>query len=287
MKRLSLAAMLIGLLAGACATGATPLGPAPSGQSSSPSESSSPAPSPSSSDRTTTPIPTVSRTMTYQVWFVRDKKLFATKRTEAFSPAIGRASLQAMLAGPSSAERTAGIGTAVPSGTELLGLDIHDGIAFANFSTEFRGSGNIAPILVGQVVWTIGQFSTVKQVVVQVNGAEIYETPQTKDEYEQFLPAIVVYAPTIGASVGSPVTISGTANVFEATVSLRILDQNGNEIARGFTQATCGTGCRGDYSTTLSYNVSREQPGTIEVFESSAKDGSPINVQRIPVTLTT
>jgi hypothetical protein len=137
------------------------------------------------------------------------------------------------------------------------------------------------------VVWTIGQFSTVKQVVVQVNGAEIYETPQTKDEYEQFLPAIVVYAPTIGASVGSPVTISGTANVFEATVSLRILDQNGNEIARGFTQATCGTGCRGDYSTTLSYNVSREQPGTIEVFESSAKDGSPINVQRIPVTLTT
>ena len=79
---------------------------------------------------------------------------------------------------------------------------------------------------------------------------------------------------------------AGTANVFEATVSLRILDAGGKEIARTFTTATCGSGCRGDYSVSVPYRVDRPQAGTIVVFESSAKDGRPIHVVRVPVTLT-
>jgi hypothetical protein len=287
MKRLSLAVLLIGLLGQACANRAASLGTAPTAPSPSGSPVPSEAPSPTPT-HSVSPVPTANRTVTYQVWFIRGGKLFATARTEPFDPAIGRASLTAMLAGPSGAERDAGVGTAVPSGTSLRGLTISSGIARVDFSSEFRRSGDtpFTPLQVGQVVYTIGQFSTVKQVVIEVNGGEIYETPQTKDEYENLLPAIVVYAPVIGSTVGNPVTISGTANVFEATVSLRILAANGNQIAQGFTTATCGTGCRGDYSAPLSYQVSREQNGTIEVYESSAKDGSPINVQRIPVILT-
>ncbi|HEV8420131.1 MAG TPA: Gmad2 immunoglobulin-like domain-containing protein [Actinomycetota bacterium] len=68
-------------------------------------------------------------------------------------------------------------------------------------------------------------------------------------------------------------------------MSLRILDENGKEIAHTFTTATCGTGCRGDYSVSVPFNVDHEQRGTIEVFESSAQDGSAINVVAIPVTL--
>jgi hypothetical protein len=79
--------------------------------------------------------------------------------------------------------------------------------------------------------------------------------------------------------------VQGTANVFEATVSLRILDSGGREIARTFTTATCGTGCRGRYSKSVRFSVSSEQPGTIEVFEESAEDGRPINVVTIPVML--
>jgi immunoglobulin-like protein involved in spore germination len=74
--------------------------------------------------------------------------------------------------------------------------------------------------------------------------------------------------------------------VFEATVSIRILDANGREIAAAFTTATCGTGCRGRYSARVSYDVGADQVGTIEVFASSAQDGHTINVVRIPVTLT-
>lgn len=285
MKRLSLMVILVALLGAACATGAGSLGPAPSG-SSTPSSPSPASPSPTPT-RVVTPVPTVSaRTIGLQVWLVRSGKLFLTQRDVPATPAVGRAALLELLTGPSDVERQAGVTSSVPSGTTLLGLEIRDGIAFVDFDTAFRGNGDITPIQVGQVVWTIGQFSTVDQVVIKVNGGEIYETPQTTEEYERFLPAISVQSPNIGETISSPVTVSGSANVFEATVSLRILDQNGHEIARGFTNATCGTGCRGTYSKTLSYKVDHEQPGTVEVFESSAKDGSPINVVKIPVTLT-
>jgi len=118
-----------------------------------------------------------------------------------------------------------------------------------------------------------------------VIGGVPVQSPQTRAMYGGYLPAITVQSPVIGAQVGNPVTVSGTADVFEATVSVRILDSAGHEIARTFTTASCGTGCRGDYSVTVSYSVPRTAPGTIVVFESSAKDGQPVNVQLIPVTL--
>lgn len=96
---------------------------------------------------------------------------------------------------------------------------------------------------------------------------------------------IVVNDPQPGDRVSSPVAISGDADVFEATVSIRILDASGAVIAEDFTTATCGTGCRGTYSTKVAFDVSSEQAGTIEVFESSAEDGSQLFLVSIPVTL--
>lgn len=84
----------------------------------------------------------------------------------------------------------------------------------------------------------------------------------------------------------SPVTVAGTADVFEASVSVRIQDAVNNTIAETFTSATCGSGCRGDFSVDVPYSVGTEQRGVIEVFEVSAEDGSRTNVVRIPVTLT-
>ena len=85
--------------------------------------------------------------------------------------------------------------------------------------------------------------------------------------------------------VTSPITIAGNADVFEATVNIRVLDANGEVIAESFAMATCGTGCRGDFSTQIDVPIDAEQPGTIQVFEYSAKDGSMINIVEIPVTL--
>jgi hypothetical protein len=99
------------------------------------------------------------------------------------------------------------------------------------------------------------------------------------------LPPIAVALPQSGMLVSSPVTITGIADVFEATVSIRVLDANGDIVAETFAMATCGTGCRGDFSTQIEVPIDAEQPGTVQVFESSAKDGSMINTVDIPVTL--
>lgn len=98
-------------------------------------------------------------------------------------------------------------------------------------------------------------------------------------------PPIEVRIPAAGGEIRSPVTVAGSADVFEATVSIRILDETGLELAAGFATATCGSGCRGRYSTELYFFVDRAQPGTVEVFESSAEDGSQLFLVSIPVTL--
>jgi germination protein M len=297
MKRLSLAAMLIGLLGTACAGGASSLGAAPSGPASSPATSPSATRSPA--PRTTSSAtPTSNQTVTVETWFAYGDKLSVTKRVERFEPGVARLAMTALLAGPSDAERAAGLRTAIPAGTQLRGVNLANGVLTVDLSSQYgSGGGSLSVTMrLAQVVYTATQFSTVKSVNFEMEGQPItvftgegvvLDHPQTRAGFEQLLPAILVETPVIGQRVSSPVVVSGTADVFEATVSLRIVDEKGNEIARTFTQATCGTGCRGDYSVSVSYKVDHEQQGTIEVFESSAKDGSAINVVRIPVTLTT
>lgn len=79
--------------------------------------------------------------------------------------------------------------------------------------------------------------------------------------------AIVVESPEPGASVSSPVTVSGTASVFEGTVQLRVLDAEGDEIASAFTTASAGAPERGEFSEQVDFTVDEAQDGVIEAFE--------------------
>ena len=98
-------------------------------------------------------------------------------------------------------------------------------------------------------------------------------------------PSIVVRTPKPGDEIVSPVTVAGTAAVFEATVSVVILDASGQTLAAASAIATCGTGCRGPFSTTLAFFTEVGQAGSIEVFEPSAEGGSPLHLVSVPVTL--
>jgi hypothetical protein len=49
--------------------------------------------------------------------------------------------------------------------------------------------------------------------------------------------------------------------------------------------ATCGTGCWGEWSIEIPYQVDRDQLGALIVWEFSAKDGSRIHVREYPVLL--
>jgi immunoglobulin-like protein involved in spore germination/sporulation and spore germination protein len=306
MKRLPIL-MIVGvsLLAVGCGTPSSgSLGPAPTTTAGASSPASAPAggtasgtanaaASPSGQRPTATPAP--ARQIGVQTWFSRNGKLFVTQRSVPVTAGVGRGALDRLLTGPSAAENAAGLRSQIPAGTTLRGLRISAGVATADLSSSFESaaSPSAMPLRIAQVVYTLTQFPTVTGVRFAIDGqgktvvgGVPVQSPQTRAMYGGYLPAITVQSPVIGAQVGNPVTVSGTADVFEATVSVRILNSAGHEIARTFTTASCGTGCRGGYSVTIPYSVPRAQPGTIVVFESSAKDGQPVNVQQIPVTLT-
>ena len=107
------------------------------------------------------------------------------------------------------------------------------------------------------------------------------------------LPAILIENPPYPTSsdpstvafVDYPLVASGTANVFEATISIALTDADGLILWEGFTTATCGTGCRGEWSVTIPYTVDVEQRGSLIVWEESAQDGSQTNVREHPVWL--
>jgi len=300
MKRSFAVLLLAGMLA-ACASDASTTITQPT---NSDEPDSPPSASPTSSHNVNTDAPTSDDTTTVELWYsiatagLGGEGLYVVSRDIPSTPAIGAATLRAWLQGPTSEEVAAGVHGIVPQGTELLGLDIEDGTAVVDLNSEFERTGmgtSGESLLLEELAWTITQFPTVDRVLLKIDG-------EFKDHYMQHgfiidvahplernrrdpLAPILVKEPRFGDRFGSGDVVRGTANVFEANVSIRLLDAGDNVLFEGFTTATCGTGCRGDYSRMISFDIDQQQPGTIEVFEVSAEDGSEINKVIVPVML--
>jgi hypothetical protein len=296
MKRTIAAFMMAALLLVSCGDDGSPDDPA--AEPSPDVSTSAPTPEP-----TEEPSPTQSTT-SVELWYVLETDtpdgagLFAVHREIPSTQAIGRATLSAWLEGPTDEERAAGINSLVPEGAELLDLDISNGTATVDLSAEFENTGGGTfgeGMLLDQLAWTITQFSTVDRALLKIDGEFkdaylghgfiIDEDHPLKRKKSALLTPIQVGSPGFGDTFSSGDLVEGTANVFEATVSLRLLDAQGNVLFEGFTTATCGTGCRGDYSEAIDFEIDSEQEGTLEVFESSAEDGSDIHKVSIPVML--
>jgi hypothetical protein len=225
-------------------------------------------------------------TVIVQVWLVRDGKITPSSRTRPATVATSRLTLTELAAGPSPDEAAAGLATAFPAGTAFDIVGIDRGVETVSFGPAFyTGDAGAARLRRAQVVYSLTQFPTVSRVAFQ-SGGEPRGGPSGRADYADLLPAIVVTGPVIGQQVPSPVTVTGTADVFEGTVNVRVLDGAGREIATAFTTATCGTGCRGDYSVTVGYRLAAAQAGTVEVYEISPRDGTRSHTVAVRVTLT-
>jgi germination protein M len=281
--------------------------PEPSGA---PTHSATPSPPPSSSPsgnpaETPKPTPTPTRssgeTIVIRAYYVLDgdvgvEGLVPTLREVPETTAVARAAMETLLRGEILADYDR-LSTAIPAGTRLLGLSIKDGVATVDLSREFESGGGSASAFrrLGQVVYTLTQFSTVRSVLFQVEGRTVttfgsegivLEGPQARTDFVDILPSIFVDRPAYGAAAGNPARITGNANVFEASFLIAILDASGRTLVTDHTMATCGTGCRGTFDATFAYDVARAQWGTLRVFYGSAKDGSPQDIRDYPVWLT-
>lgn len=292
--RRSLCSIVVLFLLGACAGEEEPTrtDATPGRTSTSPAGSGEPTPTGAPSEE---PSPEEGQ-ISYEVWFVFDGKLFAEHRIAPSTKAVASLAMEGLLAGPIGPEAESGDTTAIPEGTKLRGISIADVIATVDLSDEFDSGGGSAGMFLrlAQVVYTLTQFPTVEGVEFRIEGEPVetfsgegivLEGPQKRSDYEDQLPAIVVEDPVPGDEIHGPLTIKGNANVFEATVSIKVVGEDGETLAEDFTTATCGTGCRGTFEKRISIEVERRTPVIIKVFESSAEDGRPTNVVRVPVVL--
>ncbi len=96
----------------------------------------------------------------------------------------------------------------------------------------------------------------------------------------------VIDQPGADDTVASPVTISGRVLAFEATYQIGIFDADGNPIVEtfGMAQAT-EVGQLAPFTIDVTFEVDEATPACIWVYEQSPRDGSPIHVGQIPVTL--
>jgi nucleoid-associated protein YgaU len=97
-------------------------------------------------------------------------------------------------------------------------------------------------------------------------------------------PPITVRQPRPFDLVDDPVAVSGVGTGFEGVFAARVRDGNGTQLAQVSINAG-GTGTWANYHTTLALvGVPATPQGTLEVFESSAKDGSDINKVVVAIT---
>jgi hypothetical protein len=237
-----------------------------------------PPPPPASSTETAAPA-----TTTVGVYFLRDGKVAPTPAEVPQTLAVATAAINALLAGPPD-----GYATAVPGGTRLVSLSIENGVATATLSPEAR---DLTVAAEAQIVYTLTRFPTVGGVALRLPDAplpirddngEPLDTFASRANFEQETPPILVDSPLAGATVTSPMRVTGTSNLFEASSVVELV-RDGTTLVQRIVTATAGNGERGSFAVELPYTGTG--PATLVSYDRSAADGSIENRVEIPVTL--
>jgi len=244
---------------------------------------------------TTTPVPEFE---VVRVYWLQDTGIAVGGR-EVPIASLPSSALDALLAGPNTLESELGMVSAVPPGTEVLGLTIEDGVATIDLSSEFEatGLGTTGEIgLVSQFVFTLTQFPAVDSVDITIDGEArdailshgLVAAGLTREgSYNAVAPGIVVESPYPGQLVTSPLTITGFSRTFEANVVYDIvIPPSGEIVADGFTTAAQpDVDLFGPFEFTVDFETDVEGFGAVIVFEESAQDGSQINIYEVPVLM--
>ncbi|NSW83483.1 MAG: GerMN domain-containing protein [Syntrophothermus sp.] len=193
---------------------------------------------------------------------------------------------------------TPGATTVIPLGTKVLGLKVDKGLATVDFSREVLKAnvGSAGEALgIQSIVNTLTEFPGIERVSFTVEGkvdeqtrdwwghVGLYDQPFKRNISAVWEPVIWVTSPQPGDKVSSPLKVTGTARVFEATVNLRVLDKDGNKLAETHTMATAGAPERGLFEATIEFPKPSSAQGYVEVFWYSPKDGSELDKVRVPV----
>jgi hypothetical protein len=230
-----------------------------------------------------------------KVYYLRGEKLVSVQRSPVvMADAIAGFSIRALLQGPDGSERAAGLSTTIPTGTQVNGITIHNGTADIDLSAAYASGGGTLSMTarLAQVVYTLTQFPTVQRVTFRLDGTRVtafggegivLDKPVTRARFAELLPPIFVDTPARGATVRSPVRVSGLADVFEGQFTVEVRTAAGRVLARGSGHAAMGT--YAPFSLDLTWQVRHTEAGSVVAYARSAKNGSVIDLVTVPVTL--
>jgi hypothetical protein len=207
-----------------------------------------------------------------------------------------------LLAGPTTAEisQVPSFSTEVPATTTRNGsIDVVGGVATVDLSGVFGDGGGSATMLsrLGQLTFSLAAFPAIDTVMLELDGVPVTSFSSEGIDIsggmdrDYFLgtgvvPEILVDSPASWQFVESPIEVTGIARAFEATVDWALYDNDGLELASGFTTASISGPDWGDMAFTIPYTVTDLQVGTLEVWETSAMDGSRTDLRETVVWLT-
>jgi len=285
---------------------------------------SEPATPPSSATPTTDATPTTAATTTeqpatteppattadvnvYWAWTIpthygTPERLGAGGRTVAVTvdgdpAALATAAIEELLAGPNPDEADIGMMTAIPDGTELLGVDVGDGTATVDLDDAFGEPGGTLVELsrLAQVVFTATAVDGIERVQFAIDGSiadpllshgVVAGEGLTRDSFAEIRPLILVESPTPGAEVAAEeLTVRGESNTFEATVQWSLAEADRAIVEEGFTTATAGMGTWGGFEFPVDLGPFDGQRMVLVVFESSPEDGSQRNLVEVPISV--
>ncbi len=98
---------------------------------------------------------------------------------------------------------------------------------------------------------------------------------------------IEIVAPEAGVELTDPFELRGTTSQypFRGSLIYRVLDAEGNQVGRGPFEVVGRVGSSANFGVAARYEVTESGPGTVEVAEISAADGSLLAIDSVAVTL--
>jgi hypothetical protein len=207
-----------------------------------------------------------------KVYFLRDERLAIAHR-QVPGPEVLRGALTALMAGPTAEELGAGLVTAVPAATGLLDVNLADGLATVDLSSEYESGGGSLSMTarIAQVVFTATQFDNADRVLFWLDGGPIeflggegitLDEPQARmDVGWAFTGGVIVDTPSPGATVSSPFRVTGEGDVYEGEFPIEIW-RDGVIIAQVAPVRAGAWGTWADFEATVTLDAT---PGPIEL----------------------
>lgn len=194
-------------------------------------------------------------------------------------------------------ELPGGLQSAIPEGVvvESLSEGEFDGepVLVAEMSESFlAGAGGLLAdfTMLNQLVYSLTVGAPDSPVLFTVDGEPPVafgsegldlSDPVTRETFIDELNIIFLTDPV--TSFEHVYVVSGRANTYEASLSIQVLDESGEVTYEEPIQATCGTGCWGEFGVGVSTELIEPGPASIRVLTYSAEDGSISHAVTIPV----